>query len=101
MKIKNLMVGAALSAALMFCLPLSAAQPPSEVVNHKTLPAAVQKTIKEHAAGGEIVKVLREDDKDGRWNYEVMVRTNGKEWGFEVNNEGKFVRKHDDHTKRG
>ena len=100
MKIKNLMVGAVISAALVFSLSVSAAEAPSEEVDHKTLPEAVQKTIKEHATGGEVVKVLREDDKDGKWNYEVFVKTNGKEWGFEVNNEGKFVKKHDDHTKR-
>ena len=82
MKIKTLMVGAVVSAALAFCLPLSATQPPSEEVDNKTLPEAVQKTIKEHATGGEIVKVLREDDRDGKWNYEVIVKSNGKEWGF-------------------
>ena len=59
----------------------------------------MQKTIKEKAAGGEIVRVQREDDKNGRWNYEVVVKTDGKEWGFEVDPNGKFVKKHDDHTK--
>ncbi len=34
-------------------------------------------------------------------NYETTVKTNGKEWGFEVNPAGKFVKKHDDHTKTG
>jgi uncharacterized membrane protein YkoI len=53
----------------------------------------VQKTITEKAAGGEIVRVQREDDKNGKWNYEVVVKTNGKEWGFEVNPAGKYVKK--------
>jgi hypothetical protein len=48
------------------------------------LPAPAQSTIKEKAAGGQIVKVLREDDPDGKWNYEVFVKANGKESGFEV-----------------
>ena len=65
----------------------------------KSLPAAVQATITEKAAGGEILQVQREDDKNGKWNYEVVVKTNGKEWGFEVDPKGKFVKKHDDHTK--
>ena len=54
-----------------------------EVVAMKCCPKAVQKTIIE-VAGGEIIKVEREDDKDGKWNYEATVKTNGKEWGFEV-----------------
>jgi uncharacterized membrane protein YkoI len=46
-------------------------------------------------AGGNIVKVLREDDPDGRWNYEIFVTTNGKESGFEVDPNGKFVKHHE------
>src|SRR5262245_49837366 len=67
---------------------------PGETVDLKSLPAAVQDTIKEKAAGGEIVRVIREDDPDGKWNYEVVVRTNGKESHFEVDPNGKFVKHH-------
>ena len=70
-----------------------------EMVELKSLPATVQQTIKEKAAGGEIVHVKREDDTNGKWNYEVVVKTNGKEWGFEVDPNGKYLKKHDDHTK--
>jgi len=38
--------------------------------------------------------VKREDDTNGRWNYEVVVRTNGKEWGFEVDPNGKLLKQH-------
>jgi uncharacterized membrane protein YkoI len=75
----------------------AAAQPgkhPGEKVDLKSLPASVQETIKQKAEGGDIVKVLREDDPDGRWNYEVFVKANGKESGFEINPDGKFVRQH-------
>jgi uncharacterized membrane protein YkoI len=75
----------------------AAAQPgkhPGEKVDLKSLPASVQQTISEKAAGGEIVKVLREDDPDGRWNYEVFVKASGKESGFEVDPNGKFVKHH-------
>jgi hypothetical protein len=34
--------------------------------------------------------VRREDDPGGKWNYEGVVKTNGKEWGFEVDPKGKF-----------
>jgi hypothetical protein len=47
----------------------AAAQPgkhPGEKVNLKSLPASVQQTINQKAAGGEIVKVFREDDPDGK-----------------------------------
>jgi uncharacterized membrane protein YkoI len=75
----------------------AAAQPgkhPGEKVDLKSLPASVQETINQKAAGGSIVKVLREDDPDGKWNYEVFVKANGKDSGFEVNPNGKFVKQH-------
>lgn len=99
MKIKNLLLATAVSAGLMFGLSAVAGEHKGEIVDQKTLPAAVQKTITEKAAGGEIVRVQREDDKNGKWNYEVIVKTDGKEWGFEVDPNGKFVKKHDDHNK--
>ena len=99
MKRMNLLFVAVVSAGLAFGLTAQAGEHKSEVVDQKTLPAAVQKTIKEKAAGGEVVRVQREDDKSGKWNYEVVVKTDGKEWGFEVDPNGKFVKKHSDHTK--
>ncbi len=80
--------GVALSGAAQ------AREQPGEKVYVKSLPGAVQQTINERAAGGEIVQVNREDDANGKWNYEVVVRTNGKESGFEVDPNGKFVKQH-------
>jgi uncharacterized membrane protein YkoI len=71
-----------------------AQEQPGEIVELKSLPSSVQQTINQKATGGEIVQVKREDDADGKWNYEVVARTNGKEWGFEVDPNGKFVKKH-------
>jgi hypothetical protein len=91
---------AVLAIAIGVGLTLGAsAQPgkhPGEMVDLNSLPTSVQQTIKQKAAGGDIVKVLREDDPDGRWNYEVVVRTNGKESGFEVDPNGKFVKQHNE-----
>ena len=88
-----------LTTAIGIGLELGAsAQPgkhPGEKVDLKSLPAPVQQTINEKAAGGQIVKVLREDDPDGKWNYEVFVKTSGKESGFEVDPNGNFVRQHE------
>ena len=67
---------------------------PGEVVELRSLPASVQQTINQKAAGGEIVQVKREDDANGKWNYEVVVKTNGKESGFEVDPNGKLLRQH-------
>ena len=99
MKITKAVIAAVAAAGLIFCLSAQAAEQKSEPVDQSTLPAAVQKTIKDKSAGGEIVSVQREDDKNGRWNYEVVVKSDGKEWGFEVDPNGKFVKKHADHTK--
>ena len=76
----------------------AAAQPgkhPGEKVDLKSLPEAVQKTITEKAAGGSVVKVMREDDPDGKWNYEVLVKANGKDSKFEVDPNGNFVKQHE------
>jgi uncharacterized membrane protein YkoI len=91
---------AVLAMAIGVGLTLGAsAQPgknPSEKVDLKSLPASVQSTIKEKAAGGQILKAMREDDPDGKWNYEVFVKANGKESGFEVDPNGTFVKNHGD-----
>jgi len=94
---------AVLVAVISVGLALGAiAQPgkhPGEMVELKSLPASVQETIKQKAAGGEIVRVIREDDPDGKWNYEVFVKTNGSESVFEVDPNGKFVRQHSEVRK--
>ena len=79
-------------------LGASATEPgkhPGEKVDLKSLPASVQETIKEKAAGGNAVKVMREDDPDGKWNYEVFVKASGKESLFEVDPNGNFVKQHE------
>ena len=45
------------------------------------------------------MRVKREGDPDSRWNYEV-IRTSGKEWGFEVDPNGKFLKKHTELRKQ-
>lgn len=99
MRTSKLLLSAMVSASLAFGMIAQAGEHKGEVVEMKTLPADVQKTITEKAAGGEIVRVEREDDKDGKWNYEVVVKTEGKNWGFEVDPKGNFVKKHDNHRK--
>ena len=76
----------------------AAAEPgkhPGEKVDLKSLPASVQKTVNDKAAGGQVVKVYREDDPDGKWNYEVVVKASGKASRFEVDPNGNFVKQHE------
>jgi uncharacterized membrane protein YkoI len=98
MKTTKLLLAAVATVSLAFGMAAQAEQR-SEMIDLKTLPAAVQKTITEKAAGGKVVRVQREDDKNGKWNYEVIVKTNGKEWGFEVDPGGKYLKKHVDAKK--
>ena len=87
--------------AIAICVGLTlraSAEPgkhPGEKVDLKSLPASVQKTISDKAAGGNIVKVVREDDPDGKWNYEVFVKASGKDSLFEVDPNGNFVKQHE------
>jgi uncharacterized membrane protein YkoI len=99
MKAMKLLLAAVVSASLAFGMAAQAGEHKGETVDMKTLPEAVQKTITEKASGGEIVKVKRDDDTNGKWNYEVVVKTGEKEWGFEVDPNGKYLKKHDDHNK--
>jgi hypothetical protein len=99
MKTKTLLLTAVVGAGLAFGMSAQAKEHPGETVSMNSLPAAVQQTIREKAAGGEIVQVKREDDPNGRWNYEVVVRSQGKEWGFEVDHKGKFLKQHSEIKK--
>ena len=94
MKTKKLLLTAAVSAGLACGALAQMGQQPGEMVQMKSLPTSVQQTINQKAAGGEIVRVKREDDTNGKWNYEVVVRSQGKEWGFEVDPNGKLLKTH-------
>ncbi len=94
MKTTKLLVTAIVSAGLAFGVAAQATEE-REPVELNSLPAAVQRTIKEHAAGGEIISIEKEND-DGKWNYEVTVKTKGKEWSFEVDEHGRFIKKHEE-----
>jgi len=94
MKTRNLLLTAVIGAGLACGVTAQAKEQPGEMVQVHSLPASVQQTINQKAAGGEIVSVKREDDANGRWNYEVVVKSQGKEWGFEVDPNGKLLKTH-------
>jgi len=99
MTTRNLLITALVSAGLAVSNAVWATEQMSEAVDMNSLPEAVQKTIKDKAAGGEIVGVKREDDKGGKWNYEATIKKEGKEWCVEVDPDGKFVKKHQEKAK--
>jgi len=95
MKTTKAVLAMAISVGLTLGAAAEPGKHPGEKVDLKTLPASVQKTVNDKAAGGQVVKVLREDDPDGKWNYEVFVKANGKESLFEVDPNGNFVKQHE------
>ena len=95
MKTRKAVLAMAISVGLTLGAAAEPGKHPGEKVDLKTLPASVQKTVNDKAAGGQVVKVLREDDPDGKWNYEVFVKASGKESLFEVDPNGNFVKQHE------
>lgn len=79
--------------------PLLAEKEKEETMKMSDVPAAVQKTFKAEAEGGTIVRIEKEEA-----NYEVVIKKNGKEWGVEVNADGKVVSRHNEkkeHKEKG
>jgi hypothetical protein len=60
MKAKSLLLTSVISAGLACGVTAQAREQPGEMVQVKSLPASVQQTINQKAAGGEIVRVKRE-----------------------------------------
>ena len=94
MKTKKLFLTAIIGTGLACGAAAQEKAHPGEMVEMKSLPASVQQTINQQAAGGEVVRVKREDDPNGKWNYEVVVRSQGKERAFEVDPNGKLIKTH-------
>ena len=94
MKTTRALVTATVGVGLACSATAQPKEQPGEVVELKSLPVSVQETIEQKAAGGEVVQVKKEDDTNGKWNYEVVVKTSGKESGVEVDPNGKLLRKH-------
>jgi len=95
MKTAKALLAIGIGAGLTLGATAEPGKHPGEKVDLKSLPASVQKTVNQKAAGGQVVKVLREDDPDGKWNYEVFVKANGKDSLFEVDPNGNFVKQHE------
>ena len=56
-------------------------------------PEAVQKTIKENAAGGKIIEIEKETSKAGTVTYEAEIKkSDGKVIEIEVSEDGKLLK---------
>jgi hypothetical protein len=92
MKPTKLVTAIALSAGLAFGTAARAKEKhEEEIVGQADVPMAVQKSAKDEANGGRIVRW----EKEGK-NYEAVIEKNGKKWGVEINDSGKVLNKHDE-----
>jgi hypothetical protein len=101
MKAKNVVIAAAISAALSFSVIAQAREEKHEeqTINSSDVPAAVQQAAQAQAKGGSIVRW----EKEGA-NYEAVMQKNGKQIGIEIDASGKVLGKHDEakeHKKHG
>ena len=91
----------AISAGLAFGVAAQAKEKKheEETVSSSDVPAAVQKAAETQAKGGTIVRW----EKEGA-NYEAVIDKNGKQWGVEIDANGKVLNKHDEskeHKEKG
>src|SRR6266481_3534330 len=78
---------------------LSAEEEKEEAISMSDVPAAVQKTFNDEAAGGKIVRVEKEEN-----NFEAVIEKDGKQTGVEVSADGKVVSRHNEskeHKEKG
>ncbi|MEY2395915.1 MAG: hypothetical protein QOF94_2260 [Acidobacteriaceae bacterium] len=100
MKTSKFLIALLVSAGLMSATAVRAHEEKEEHVEMKSLPAAVQKTVTNKAAGGEIVRIEKES-RNGKLVYEAVVKKNGKEMGYAVDANGKFLGSHDEASEKG
>jgi hypothetical protein len=91
---------AAISAGLAFGVVAQAKEKEEEQsISSSDVPAAVQQAADAQAKGGKIVRW----EKEGA-NYEAVIEKSGKQWGVEIDANGKVVSKHDEskeHKEKG
>jgi len=90
----------AVAAGLAFvCASPAFAKEEEENLKASDVPAAVQKAANNEAKGGKIVRW----EKEGK-NFEAVIDKDGKQWGVEMDANGKVLSKHDEskeHSEKG
>ena len=92
---------AAVTAGLALSVAAQAGGKKHEEANISSadVPAAVMKAADKQAKGGKIVRW----EKEGA-NYEAVIEKSGKQWGVQIDANGKVVSKHDEskeHKEKG
>ena len=94
---------AAISIAViagLACPPVySAEEENEETFKMSDVPAVVQTTIKEKAGGSEIDKIEKKTE-NSQTVYEAVVNKSGKEWGIEVDANGKFLKQYEESKEK-
>jgi hypothetical protein len=101
MKTTKLITTMAVSAGLAFGVVAQAGEKKHEEqsLSSTEVPVAVQKAAETEAKGGKIVRW----EKEGA-NFEAVIEKNGKQWGVEMDANGKVLSKHDEakeHKEKG
>ena len=93
MKVTHILVTAIIGAGLAFGVVVQAGEKKHEEqsVSSSDVPAAVMQAAEAEAKGGKIVRWEREGK-----NYEAVIEKDGKQWGVEINANGKVLNKHDE-----
>ena len=91
MKTTNLLMAAVVSASLAFGVAAQAKEHEEQNISSSDVPAAVQKAADAQAKGGKIVRW----EKEGV-DYEAVIDKKGKQWGVEMDANGKVLSKHDE-----
>src|SRR5207302_9124355 len=92
-------IAVATAMTLSAWTPLFAEEENEQAISMSDVPAAVQKTFSDEAAGGKIVRVEKEEN-----NYEAVIEKDGKQTGVEVSADGKVVSRHNEskeHKEKG
>lgn len=98
MKTTNILTAIAVSAALTLSATAQAKEKKhkEEGINSSDVPAAVQQAAEGQAKGGKILRWEKEGD-----NYEAIIDKGGKEWGVNIDANGKVLGKHDERKEKG
>jgi plastocyanin len=86
------------TALALMCASPAFAKEKEEDENLKAsdVPAAVQKAADSEAKGGKIVRWEKENG-----NYEAVIDKGGKQWGVQIDANGKVLSKHDESKEKG
>jgi hypothetical protein len=102
---KTILKTMVLAVICSLALPLSsfAKEHEETPVQMSDLPEAVQKTIKDKAGDSEVVRIEKET-RHGQTVYDAVINKSGKESGIEVDENGKYLKTHDEskgHKEKG